>query len=86
MTMTKWMAFAFTIRGRLTLLALVAVGALAAVGFSGWFGGVQLGWAVEEVGASSEALDQLMVMRQSQLLGNRSNVLFPAMQCKPSGR
>lgn len=63
-----WLAFVLTIRGRLTLLAFVAVGALAAVGFFGWFGGVQLGWAVEEVAASSEALDELMVMRQSQLL------------------
>jgi methyl-accepting chemotaxis protein len=64
----KLLSFALTIRGRLTLLAFVAVGALAAVGFSGWFGGVQLGWVVEEVAASSEALDELMVMRQSQLL------------------
>lgn len=62
------LSFAFTIRGRLVLLAFVAVGALAAVGFSGWFGGLQLGWVVEEVAASSEALDELMVMRQSQLL------------------
>ncbi len=66
--MIKLLTFFLTIRGRLTLLALVAVSALAAVGFSGWFGGVQLGWVVEEVGASSEALDELMVMRQSQLL------------------
>lgn len=64
----RWLAFALTIRGRLSLLALVAVGALAAVGFFGWYGGVQLGRVVDEVGTSSEALDELMVMRQSQLL------------------
>lgn len=66
--MAKWLAFTLTIRGRLTLLVLVAIGALAIVGFSGWFGSVQLGRVVEEMGDSSEALDELMVMRQSQLL------------------
>jgi methyl-accepting chemotaxis protein len=60
--------FLKSIRGRLTGLALVSVVALAIVGLAGWHTGFRLGAVVQDVADQSEALDQLMIMRQSQLL------------------
>ncbi|RTL52445.1 MAG: methyl-accepting chemotaxis protein [Rhodocyclaceae bacterium] len=56
------------IKAKLILLTILAALALAAVGFAGWSGVQQMGHVLEDTHERTNALENLMAMRESQLL------------------